>query len=107
MIPSNVKKIDHRAFNECENLNSINFENDSKLELIERCAFCQSSIKSISFPPNVVTLANNAFYQCYDLWIIEISENSKMSSLNINAFDDESIEIIMMPFTMKKILEEV
>lgn len=49
-IPDFIRIIGPYSFTLCKNLHEVTFSNDSKLEIIDKNAFAESSIESICFP---------------------------------------------------------
>ena len=47
-IPSFIKRIGPYSFEKCKSLNIVEISSDSKLEIIDKYAFCFSSVSSIS-----------------------------------------------------------
>lgn len=67
-IPTNVKVIGNNAFSNCDNLVTVNFTEDSKLERIGIEAFYKcSTLTSFNVPTGVTTIENMAFSNCAKL----------------------------------------
>ena len=75
IIPSYIKTIGQCAFQNCENINSFEFSENSQLETIESSAFINSSITKIIIPENVKLIEESAFNNCSKLQTVEISRN--------------------------------
>ena len=127
-IPSSVTIIKTEAFRNCNYINfTIDFAENSKLEIIEDYAFAgcnfnntfniPSSVKSIgnyafagcnfsntfNIPSSVKSIGNYAFEDC-DFENISFGENSKLETLGINAFADcNSLTNIEIPKGVKTI----
>ena len=86
IIPNSVTSIESSAFQYCEQLESVVFEDDSRITEIPYQAFqgCKS-IKSISLPDSVVSIENDAFSGCTALINIELSQN--LTEIKSSAFD--------------------
>lgn len=69
-IPSFIKCISRYSFRRCQQIKSLVFSNDSKIELIENHAFYGSSIERIKIPYNV-RIGENAFQNCNNLESIQ------------------------------------
>lgn len=80
-IPSFIKRIRSYALAYYKEVQQIDFEEDSKLEIIDECAFTESLFKSITIPHHVTTIGQNAFKDCTDLLIVEIEEKSELQSI--------------------------
>jgi hypothetical protein len=61
VIPSSVRIFESYCFSKCEALESIEFENDSKLFRIESFAFAWSSLKFVKLPDSIEFLHVTAF----------------------------------------------
>ena len=61
IIPYTVREIGDGAFNECENLESVSFAENSELEVIGDEAFAYSDIKAISLPDTITEIGFEAF----------------------------------------------
>ena len=85
-IPNNVLEIGNDAFMYCENLQSVSFANDSKLNKIGNNAFenC-SSLKQITIPNGTTTIGNYAFDGTM-IETINIPENT--TKIGANAFNE-------------------
>ncbi len=67
-IPSSVKKIDVRAFENCTQLQSVVFDGESELATISYSAFCGcESLSSFDIPSSVTGISSYAFYGCKSL----------------------------------------
>lgn len=97
VIPSHVKRIAPLAFNLCHSLVSVDFHDDSKLEIIDDKSFSESSIRSLAVPPRVKKFGNDALSCCLELKIIQISAKSEFDIIDIKIFGETSVEIIMIP----------
>ena len=75
MIPATVTTINSRAFSNCKKLESVIFEDASKLEYIGEKAFegC-SKLQGIILPDGVKTIVANAFTGCSSIQTIKIPE---------------------------------
>lgn len=75
-IPSSIKVICESAF-KSSNIDTIEFVEDSQLEIIENEAFRESKITSIKFPKHVKNIGHSCFFGCQKLHTVEFSEVSK------------------------------
>ncbi len=74
-IPSSVKYIDHYAFANSEELQSVNFAANSKLERIGVAAFMNcTELASISIPKSVTNIDSSAFVGCSKLKEVNITD---------------------------------
>ncbi|MDE7379638.1 MAG: leucine-rich repeat domain-containing protein, partial [Clostridia bacterium] len=65
VIPSNVESIGGYAFYQCASLQSVSFNNGSKLEVIGEDAFAKcTSLTGIMLPEKLREISSSAFYQC-------------------------------------------
>lgn len=77
VIPSFIRKIGSFAFNNCEFIKSIVVPEDSKLEIIEKYAFYNSSIEAITISANVSHLREKWCSGTSKLTSITISPSNK------------------------------
>lgn len=101
-IPSYIKKIDCFAFSNC-NINSIQFEEKSCLNLIDDSAFIDSKISRISIPSNVNRIGISAFFGCEKLNRIDFEMNSELKIIEAQAFSYSSLKSISIPSKVKTI----
>ena len=92
-IPEFVRVIGPYAFENCTCLETIEFSDNSNLEIIEHNAFSKSSIQAISIPNTVTKIGDNCFSECKNLKKIEFSSNSKLESIGRNAFISSLLRI--------------
>ncbi|KAK8898234.1 hypothetical protein M9Y10_000512 [Tritrichomonas musculus] len=101
-IPSFIEIIGPYAFAECGQIKSIEFSTDSKLRLIQKCAFFDSSIKSISIPSSVTEFCEESFNST-NFEHIEIPDDSKLQVIRKNAFYSSLITSITIPSSLIKL----
>ena len=102
-IPTEVRTIEKEKFNECQQLQTIEFEQDSKLQIIDYSAFGRSSIESIIIPREVTRIGDSAFSSCSKLLRIKFEKNSKLQIIDNFAFYGSSIESIKISSEVQKI----
>ena len=59
-------------------MQNLEFEKDSKLQIIDQFAFSNTNIKSIRIPSNVTIIGNYSFFGCKNLSQIEFESNSNV-----------------------------
>lgn len=69
------------AFESSDIINSIRFPNDSEIRIIERAAFANSSIKSLTIPSSITELKEGWLLGTHDLEQIQIVENKKSKNI--------------------------
>ncbi|KAK8880732.1 hypothetical protein M9Y10_003419 [Tritrichomonas musculus] len=74
-IPSFIKTIGAYSFSNCTKLQKIVFEENSELETIEKNAFSEASIKSITITSHVTKICEGAFSLCQQVESIVFEEN--------------------------------
>ena len=102
-IPSFIRIIWPYVFYKQENLKTVTFQPDSKLQIIGEYAFASSGINSIEFPPSVEQIHNEAFSYCSSLNSINFAPNSNLTSIGSWAFAYSNIESIKIPPHLKQI----
>lgn len=89
-IPANIEVIDEEALSGCSNLETISFEEGSKLKTIKNKAFYNcKKLKNIDFSncSLLETIGSSAFYYCSSIESIDLSSNSNLKSIGNNAFE--------------------
>ena len=82
-IPASVKIIGPYAFHDCVALNTVIFEHESQLNLIDDYAFLDcSSLISIEIPANVEKIGYSAFKDCHSLACVQFEKGSKLKKLD-------------------------
>lgn len=123
VIPASVKSIGNSAFCHCSNLETVSFESDSKIEIIEGgwygfsstptgvFAHC-SKLKEINIPASVKIIRGGAFYGCESLAKVTFDKNSNLEELegDYDYYDYRgvfagctSLTTILIPKNVKKI----
>ena len=98
VIGKDITYIGRFNFYWCSKLESVSFEEGSKLEQIGWGAFGYSSLPQITIPDSVTRLDGYAFYFCSKLSRVEISANSKLTSMGEYVFKgDTSLKNLYIP----------
>lgn len=103
LIPSYIRQIGPYAFWSCKEIQSIEFEENSKLQIIDEHSFEYSSLKEISIPSHVVKINKNTFRCCDMLKKIEFTNDSELEFMGDFAFNASSLENISIPSSIKYI----
>lgn len=103
IILSSIQKVCSFSFSDCKKLKSIEFEDDSNLQLISDYAFANTSIESIKIPTHVKKISKFAFSRCNKLKFVTFSENSELEFIDEQAFASTAIELIVIPSHVKVI----
>lgn len=103
IVPSCVKRICEYAFAHSTKLKTIEFLEDSKLQIIEKDAFNESSITNISIPSSVTTICDSCFSICSKLKTLKFNDNSKISTISSQMFAVSSINHIIIPSSVNRI----
>jgi hypothetical protein len=99
-IPKKVKILNRRTFFGTENLNSINFDNDSELTYISSIFNNISSIKKIILPNNLKELGTFAFNNSY---IEDIIVNKKLEKIGYSSLHSLPMTNITLPASVNTI----
>jgi hypothetical protein len=84
-IPATVKTIHKRAFENCRSLTNVNFAAYSQLKTIDHWAFYECiNLQSINIPEGVTTIGNGAFYGC--AYLDSLTLPSTLESIADNGF---------------------
>ena len=82
-----VLSIGDSAFENCSDLTSVTFGDNSQLTSIGDSAFIGcSSLTSIEIPSGVTSIGDSAFYGCSSLSSVIFGENSQLTSIGYSAF---------------------
>lgn len=96
-IPSFIKEILPHSFACCENLTTVEFEENSELEIIREDAFNCSNIESFSVPRNVKKICDGAFIFCANLRIFDIPDDSELTTIENEVFTDTNFQFLSIP----------
>lgn len=96
-IPSFIKIIGHNAFSFCSQLQTIEFTENSELQIIDKFAFLSSSIEFLKIPSHLKIINERAFSQCRKLKTIEVPINSELQRIGSCAFGWSTIESFTFP----------
>jgi hypothetical protein len=84
-IPRSVKTIHKRAFENCRSLTSVTFAQNSQLKTIDHWAFYECiNLQTMDIPEGVTTIGNGAFYGCAYLESLVLP--SSLESIADNGF---------------------
>ena len=104
VIGKDITYIGKFNFFRCSRLETVTFEEGTKLERIGWGAFGYSSLPAITIPDSVTRIDGYAFYYCSKLTGVAISENSKLESLGEYAFKaDTKMTSLYIPDGVTKI----
>lgn len=103
VIPSFVRRISPFAFDSCQQLKTLEFHENSELQIIDKFAFSGISIDTISIPASVIRIDESAFSKVMNLKSVTFSSDSKLRTLEKRAFSSPSIESISIPSSIKEI----
>lgn len=96
-----VKKIGPNTFKHNERIATVQFPEDSELEIIDDNSFNNCSINNISIPVKVKYIGEFAFSLCYNLKSIDIPEHSDLQTIGPKAFSSSPIETFSIPSKLK------
>lgn len=99
IIPASVETIGQSCFSYCSALESVTFEEGSKLSSIAGDAFYRCvKLLSITIPASVETIGESCFNLCATLNSVTFEEGSKLSSIANSAFIKcSSLQSITIP----------
>lgn len=96
-IPSFIKYIKSCAFANCFELEKVEFDEDSELEIIEGYAFSCTAITEIKIPKHVKIIHKNAFESCDNLENVEFHPDSELIKIGKFVFNCKSLATIEIP----------
>jgi hypothetical protein len=97
VIPSRVIVLAKSSFNCCMSLESVIFEDGSRLERIEQLAFHKSGLDSIAIPSSVIVLGTEAFRGCKSLKSVIFENGSRLERIDESAFRESRLDSIVIP----------
>ena len=102
-LPAYVTEIGQGAFNNCSSLQTITFENGSRLEQIKDGAFVDCiSLQAIDTPASVKHIGSHAFFQCFALESVIINEGTL--TIGAQAFQDcKALAEVKLPASLESI----
>lgn len=103
-ISNKITEIENNAFVETDNLESIEFEEESKLEIIGKRAFYGTSLKSITIPKSVKTISAEAFMNS-SIELVQFDLSSSLKTIGAKAFTGAKIVKIVIPKEVETIEE--
>lgn len=92
VIPSTIEYISSFSFFNCNLLEKVEFQPDSKLKFIGKEAFYMTSFQEISIPKSCQLIEKHAFDSCENLKTIKFSPDSKLHSIPSKLMSDSNIE---------------
>jgi hypothetical protein len=88
-VPAKVVILRKSCFEECEPIETIRFENESKLRRISRSALGNcTSLRNISIPASVEIIEERALHGCTGLESCLIRENASLVEIEAGAFSE-------------------
>ncbi len=101
-ISNSIKTIGSSAFKSCTSLTSVNFDKDSKLDIVQDNTFeACSELKVINLPKSLKTIGPNAFGYCSKLDSLILPDYLEM--IKSNAFIKTAISELNLPNSLIKI----
>ncbi len=85
-LPASIESIEIYAFENCTNLDYIEFKKNSQLYFIGGYAFRNCKLGSIEVPDTVASIGYGAFEGCAELSYVKFGENSKLNNIAGHAF---------------------
>jgi hypothetical protein len=79
-VPPSIRTIGGYAFYQCSQLQKIEIDSSSNLEVLGRFAFGFSAIRGIHIPPRVKIIENDCFANCAQLTAVRFHANSVLES---------------------------
>jgi hypothetical protein len=84
------------SFSGCNSLESVMFENGSKLEQIKESVFSESGLRSIQIPSSVVLLGKSIFLRCTSLEAVVFERDSQLARIEESAFFGSGLRSIQI-----------
>ena len=93
VVPQSVRVITAGSFAHCIALSTLEFQPNSKTYLIEKGAFCGTSVTQVLFPASLVTIEASAFQSVSRLKFIQFEKNSVLKSIGDCAFMGSMLDV--------------
>ena len=100
-IPASVRRIDARAFYECEKLRRVSFQPGSRLESVGEECFHKSGIAEIALPDALRGIEYDAFAECRSLRHIRLPEG--LAFIGKYGFWDCALESVELPGSLRTV----
>ncbi|KAK8845126.1 hypothetical protein M9Y10_021307 [Tritrichomonas musculus] len=101
VIPAFIKRISAYAFQFCEDVKKVIFQEKSELKSIGFSAFSQTNIESIQIPDHVTNISSFALHFCEQLKTFSCSEKSELKFIGDLAFAYSSIQSLTIPSSVQ------
>ena len=91
VIEENVTSVSSSAFSGCDNLQTVDFGDNSQLQTIGSSAFSGcDNLQTVDFGDNsqLQSIGNSAFSRCTKLQTVDFGDNSQLQSIGDYAFQD-------------------
>lgn len=98
-----ITSIAEGAFQNSQNIKTILFPTNTKVQIIGKLSFAESSIENILIPSSVTKICQKAFYKCKKLKIVDFESNSKITTIGKDAFRESSIDELRIPSSVRKL----
>ena len=107
-IPESVISTGYNVFENCKALETVNFAENSQLQLIYTGMFRNcSSLKSIKIPASLTKIDDWAFVNCKSLETVTFEETSQLETIDRGAFQDcDSLKSIDLPASVNEIVNQ-
>lgn len=103
VIPSFIEIISADVFNRCKELQQVEFEDNSRLRIIETFAFYSTPIEKITLPSSLTKIGQKSFYECKKLQRVNFPINSKLQVIEKDAFNKTSLNCFVVPSSVTSI----
>lgn len=102
-LSANIEWLGYRIFNNCTNLTTVDFGENSRLTTIGNYAFFNcTGLKTINLPASLELIGGDAFTGCTSLSSVNFAENSVLKHILYYAFDGcSSLRDIVLPASLQ------
>ena len=91
-IPASVRELGDAAFYGCENLEIVEFSEDSQLETIDNSAFGMCGLKNITFPASLKKIGQSICLNCQSLSQVRFAEDApNLKELGAYSFQNTAL----------------
>ena len=102
-LPEGLTELSSSFFQQCENLQTVDFGDNSQLETIGNGAFRETQLIEVAIPPSVKTIGDEAFRGVSSLQTVNFAVNGQLETIGQYAFRGTSLAELTIPPSVKTI----
>lgn len=106
MIPKQVTEICSFAFSNCKELQKVEFEENSDLQIIGKYAFGCTSIESITIPKHITKISEGTFFNCEKFQEINFHDDCELKIIDKRSFGFTALQSITIPASVVELKDK-